>query len=85
MLITVGSETKKTSVAKGHGNNPVWHDILRFAGKSELLRIVVKDEDVVSDDLVAEGTFNISGAFVNPGVPKTCKESNLCSPSRTPI
>lgn len=70
--MTVGSQTKKSSVAQGQGKKPIWKDVLNFNDKSDIMKVVVKDEDVVSDDLVAEGTFNISGAFSHPGVPKTC-------------
>jgi hypothetical protein len=34
--------------------------------------VTVKDEDVTSDDVVGEGTFDISGAYTHPNQPKTC-------------
>lgn len=31
------------------------------------------DKDVTSDDVVGEGTFDISGAYTHPNQPRTCK------------
>jgi hypothetical protein len=46
VIITVGNETKKTSVAQGQGKEPKWNDILNFTDKSEIMKVVVKDEDI---------------------------------------
>lgn len=73
VIFTVGSESKRTSTAQNQGKKPAWKDALAFTQKAETLKITVMDEDVTTDDMIGEGTFNITGAFSHPGVPKTCK------------
>lgn len=72
MLISIGGQAKKTTVQNGAGKTPKWPDIVTFFEKGNILKIVVKDEDVGSDDLVGEGSLDISLAFSNPNKPSTC-------------
>lgn len=72
VILTLGAEIKKTSVAKGQGKNPAWKEVLTFGQSGNLLKITVKDEDIASDDFVGEGTFDIQGAYTHPNSPRTC-------------
>lgn len=62
-------------MAKGQGKTPVWNSKLSFTQQNNDLKLVVKDEDIATDDLVGEGRFDIRGAFLNPNVAKTCNLS----------
>ncbi len=74
MLVTVGNETKKTSVMEEGGKTPVWPDVLIFADKGAQLKIVAMDKDVTYDDDLGIGTFDISPAYNFPNKPGTCNQ-----------
>lgn len=72
MLISIGGQCKKTTVQNEAGKTPKWPDIVTFFENGNVLKIVVKDEDVGADDLVGEGSIDISGAYTHPNKPATC-------------
>lgn len=71
MLISIGGESKKTTVQNEAGKTPKWADIVTFYEKGNTLKVIVKDEDIGSDDLVGEGSMDISQAFLKPNQPNT--------------
>lgn len=72
-MASVGGEAKKTTVQNGAGKTPKWPDILTYFDKGTVLKVVVKDDDVGADDVVGEGSLDISGAYTHPNQPATRK------------
>lgn len=70
-VVKLGQQQRKTRVHDEGGKKPRWSDTLTFTrGSDTQLTIQVWDKDVVDDDLVGEGTVNLSGVYANPNYPK---------------
>lgn len=69
MKIYFGGQEFRTSVCKNGGKNPSWNDVFTFnpAGDSNL-RIEVWDSDLLNDDLIGEGRFNLMQVYNMPSM-----------------
>lgn len=70
--MTVGNETHKTKPHNEGGKNPHWTETFNFNERSDLLRVVIKDKDIIGSDTIGEGLFNISRAYTHPNQVETC-------------
>lgn len=71
-MVTVGNESHKTKAHNEGGKNPHWSETLVFNERSDLLRVVIKDKDLIGSDTVGEGVFNIARAYTHPNQVETC-------------
>ena len=81
-VIHVRNEHHSTKPHNEGGKNPHWNETFQFNERSDLLRVIIKDKDIITSDVVGEGLFNISRAYTHPNQVETC--TNLCniSPNR---
>jgi hypothetical protein len=78
-------------VCKDGSKNPFWNDTFSFtpAGDSTL-RIELWDSDVVNDDQIAEGSFNLMQVYNMPsmrsdnGSPPPTQSTSTSSPTASP-
>jgi hypothetical protein len=54
-------------VCKDGGKHPFWNDTLYFTNPQSQLIIQVWDNNMIIDDIVAEGTYNIQQLYNYPG------------------
>jgi hypothetical protein len=71
--VTVGNETKKTKPHNEGGKNPQWQETFVFNERADLLRVVVKDKDIIGSETIGEGIFNISRAYTHPNQVEICR------------
>ena len=64
-VVTCGSQTFRTRTAKDAGRNPVWNETFRFniLNENEVV-LLVKDEDVVRDDVIGTARISLARARV---------------------
>lgn len=75
-IIKLGQQQKKTRVHDEGGKKPRWNDTLTFAKSSDTnLKIEVWDKDVIDDDLVGEGFYNLTKAYNCPNQPLNGKKN----------
>ncbi len=62
-VVTCGSQTFRTRTAKDAGRNPVWNETFRFSvvNENEVV-LLVKDEDVVRDDVIGTACISLARA-----------------------
>lgn len=66
--VTIGNNKQRTQAHQGGGKNPRWMNTLTFNGvtsNERLMRIAVFDEDVTTNEMVGEGTYDITKAVKN--------------------
>ena len=70
VIVQCGSQKRKTRTHQQGGKRPLWNDSFTFANpKSQSLKFAVWDEDTVTDDLVGEGSLDLSKYISSPNVP----------------
>ena len=65
--MSLGSQKYRSKTKNEAGKRPVWNETFNFSGHDNILKVVVMDEDTVTDDLVGEGTVDISKFRSSPG------------------
>ena len=67
--IDIGGNKQRTKTCQGGGKNPKFHDTLTFTGtNSTVMNVAVFDEDLTSNDLAGQGTYNLTAALNNMGM-----------------
>lgn len=59
-ILRLGAQTQRTNTKSEAGKKPVWNQSFRFSNADNNLRVIIMDEDNVSDDVVGEGEVDIS-------------------------
>lgn len=62
VIFTYLDISQKTKVASGMGLNPTWTDLLEVRvdlNRGKLVQVVMKDDDVMSDDLIGNFSLNV--------------------------
>ena len=69
--IDIGGDKQRTKTCQGGGKNPKFHDTLTFNltnTNSTVMNVAVFDEDLTSNDLAGQGTYNLTTALNNMGM-----------------
>jgi Ca2+-dependent lipid-binding protein len=72
IFVQVGSQRYRSRTCKDGGKRPVWNERFEFTSTDNTLKITVMDQDTFKDDLVGEGTFNLS-KYRTPLPEQDCK------------
>jgi Ca2+-dependent lipid-binding protein len=59
-ILRLGAQVQRTNTKNEAGKKPVWNQSFRFSNPDNDLKVIVMDEDSVTDDLVGEADVDIS-------------------------
>jgi Ca2+-dependent lipid-binding protein len=65
-VLTLGKQQFRTKVKNEAGKRPVWNETFNFNGGDNILKVKVMDQDTITDDVVGEGTVDITRFRNNP-------------------
>ena len=68
VAISIDGNKQRTQAHQGGGKHPKFSGALSFTTTGTLMQVAVFDEDVMSNDLCGEGTYNLSNAVRNMGM-----------------
>jgi len=66
--IDIGGDKQRTKAHQGGGKKPKFHETLTFTSTSRIMNVAVFDEDVTTNELAGQGTYNLSTAVNNLGM-----------------
>jgi len=66
--IDIGGDKQRTKAHQGGGKTPKFHETLTFTSTSRIMNVAVFDEDVTTNELAGQGTYNLSTAVNNLGM-----------------
>lgn len=71
VAISIDGNKQRTQAHQGGGKHPRFSDTLTFTSTGTLMQIAVFDEDVTSNDLCGEGSYNLTNAIKHMGQSNT--------------
>ena len=77
----MGTQQFRSKTKNEAGKRPVWNETFNFGAVDNILKVRIMDQDTVTDDVVGEGTVDIS-RFRNNPVEQQCISNhikNLCN------
>jgi hypothetical protein len=66
--IDIGGNKQRTKTCQGGGKKPKFHDTLTFTSNSPIMNVAIFDEDVTTNELAGQATYNLSNAANNIGI-----------------
>ncbi|KAE8694602.1 Elicitor-responsive protein 3 [Hibiscus syriacus] len=73
VIMTLKTQEQKSSVATGHGSEPVWNEnfVFNVSKGAEELKLKIMDSDIASDDFVGEAEIPLRAVFREGNIPPT--------------